>query len=167
MVIIVIGILIFNYFQRNTQTQVGKEGTQTTNEEKVKLIEEEGKMVPEGLPTTYKVVKGDHLWAIAEKFYGSGYNWVDIAKENKLKNANKLLIGQELTIPKAAVKQPKLSQAGPAITGSTYTVVKGDSLWKIALRAYGDGFKWPEIAKTNNLKNPDLLYIGTVLTLPR
>jgi nucleoid-associated protein YgaU len=45
--------------------------------------------------------------------------------------------------------------------------VKGDSLWKIAVRAYGDGYKWVSIAKANKLVNPNLIHSGNVLTLPR
>jgi nucleoid-associated protein YgaU len=167
LVVVVVGVLIFNYFKG-----VGKEkeATPSPTPGEVKLIEEEGKLVPEGLPTTYKTQKGDHLWKIAEKFYGSGYNWVDIAKENKIKNSNILFVDQELNIPKIAVRQPKVKVAqdfGPAITGDNYTVAKGDSLWKVAVRAYGDGYQWVKIAHENNIKNPDLIYSGNVLKLPR
>jgi nucleoid-associated protein YgaU len=167
LVVIVVGVLIFNYFKG-----VGKEEKPTTPAPapgEVKLIEEEGKLVPEGLPTTYKTQKGDHLWKIAEKFYGSGYNWVDIAQENNLKNANFLMVDQELNIPKAAVRKPAMAaeKFGPAITGNEYTVQKGDHLWGIAVRAYGDGYQWVKIASENNLKNPNLIYSGNVLKLPR
>jgi LysM repeat protein len=53
------------------------------------------------------------------------------------------------------------------ITRSTYEVVEGDNLWQIAVRAYGDGYKWVEIAEANNLSNPDLIYPGDKFTLPR
>lgn len=170
LVIVVVGILIFNYFRG-----VGKPGAPTeqpVQPGEVKLIEEEGKLVPEGLPTTHKVEKGEYLWAIAEKYFGSGYNWVDIARENNLQNPNRLLVNQELIIPKAEVRQPvstkiATSQFGEPITGTSYTVVKGDHLWGIAVRAYGDGYKWVEIAQANNLKNPNLIHPGNILTLPR
>jgi putative chitinase len=54
-----------------------------------------------------------------------------------------------------------------SITGDSYTVVKGDNLWKIAVRAYGDGYRWVEIAKVNNLHNPNLIHPGNVFQLPR
>jgi putative chitinase len=166
LVIVVVGVLIFNYFRG-----VGKpkpEVTPTPTGE-LKLVEEGGKLIPEGLPTTYKVQKGDHLWKIAEKFYGSGYNWVDIAKENKLANANLLFVDQELNIPKVEVRQPKklATLFGPAISEDQYMVVKGDHLWGIAVRAYGDGYKWVEIARENNLGNPNLIHPGNALKLPR
>lgn len=166
LVIVVVGVLIFNYFRG-----VGKKVTpeKPVQPGEVELIEEEGKLVPEGLPTTYKVEKGDHLWAISQKFFGSGYNWVDIAKENNLKNPNKLLVGQELIIPKTEVKKPVMTQAkfGEPISGSSYTVSKSDHLWGIAVRAYGDGYKWVEIAKANNLANPNLIHPGNILSIPR
>lgn len=56
---------------------------------------------------------------------------------------------------------------GPKIASNTYTVVAGDYLWEIAQRAYGDAYKWVDIAKANNLSNPDLIFVGTKLTLPR
>lgn len=53
------------------------------------------------------------------------------------------------------------------ITGNTYIVKEDDYLWEIALRAYGDGYKWVDIARNNNLLNPDVIHKGNVLKLPR
>ena len=58
-------------------------------------------------------------------------------------------------------------QSAPA--GSrTYTVVKGDSLSKIASKLLGDGNKWRRIYDANRttIENPDLIYPGQVLTIP-
>jgi nucleoid-associated protein YgaU len=51
----------------------------------------------------------------------------------------------------------------------SYTVVSGDSLSKIAKREYGEASKWPRIYEANRdqIKNPDLIHPGQVLTLPR
>jgi len=58
-----------------------------------------------------------------------------------------------------------------ATTGSrtTYVVVKGDSLSKIAEREYGDANKWRTIYDANKdlIKNPDLIYPGQELKIPR
>ncbi len=48
----------------------------------------------------------------------------------------------------------------------TYTVVSGDTLWAIAEKFLGDGNRYPEIAKLNNIPNPDLINVGQVLTIP-
>ncbi len=49
-----------------------------------------------------------------------------------------------------------------------YTVVKGDSLSKIAKKYYGDAKKYPVIFEANKpmLKDPDLIYPGQVLRIP-
>lgn len=49
---------------------------------------------------------------------------------------------------------------------STYTVVKGDTLWHIAKRFLGDGARYQEIANLNNINNPDLIYPGQVFKIP-
>ena len=53
-------------------------------------------------------------------------------------------------------------------TLQSYTVVKGDSLSKIAKRVYGKASLWPKIYEANrdNIKDPDLIYPGQVLRLP-
>jgi nucleoid-associated protein YgaU len=49
-----------------------------------------------------------------------------------------------------------------------YTVVKGDSLSKIAKEMYGDMMKYPAIFEANKpmLKSVDLIYPGQVLRIP-
>ncbi len=49
-----------------------------------------------------------------------------------------------------------------------HTVVKGDSLSKIAKQYYGDAMKYPIIFEANKpmLKDPDLIYPGQVLRIP-
>jgi nucleoid-associated protein YgaU len=49
-----------------------------------------------------------------------------------------------------------------------YTVVKGDSLSKIARRVYGDAGQWRRIFEANRdqIKNPDLIHPGQVLKIP-
>jgi nucleoid-associated protein YgaU len=57
----------------------------------------------------------------------------------------------------------------PVATGSSYTVVEGDWLAKIAQRHYGDWHKWTLIYAANRDvigSNPNLIYPGQVLTLP-
>ena len=120
---------------------------------------------------THKVEKGENLWVIAQKYYGDGFKWVDIATENKLANASIIEEGQELTIPNVESEKSITTDnqvvSTDSITSATYEVVKGDNLWNIAVRAYGDGYKWVEIARENKLVNPNLIHCGNVLVLPR
>ena len=47
-----------------------------------------------------------------------------------------------------------------------YTVERGDSLWAICRRVYGDGSLAYKLATANGIANPNLIYPGQVLTLP-
>ncbi len=169
-VVILVGFLAYNYFRN----QPPAANTQNTDQSAT----QSGELTPAGttvaLPTTHTVAAGENLWAIAEQYYRSGYNYVDIASANQLANPDALEAGQKLTIPKAEVRQPLTVAAAmqPEITdskisGASYTVEQGDYLWEIAVRAYGDGYKWVEIARANSLADPDKIFSGNVLSLPR
>jgi nucleoid-associated protein YgaU len=62
---------------------------------------------------------------------------------------------------------PRAPDAPAAET--TYTVVSGDSLSKIAKHHYGDANQWRRIWEANRdqIKNPDLIHPGQVLKIPR
>lgn len=63
--------------------------------------------------------------------------------------------------------QPAPGPAKPAPV-RTYTVVRGDCLWKIAQRYYGKGSLWPRIfdANRSKIKNPHWIYPGQVFVIP-
>lgn len=160
-VVVIAGTFIFNYFKGGKGSIIP--GTNTQQEER-----QENESGNENEERTYIVKKGQSLWKIAEEVYGSGYNWVDIAKENNIKNPNVIEEGMKIKIPNAEVKTAKTMEDNTQrITGGTYTVAKGDTLWKIAVRAYGDGYRWVDIARENKLSNPNLIHSGNVLSLPR
>jgi nucleoid-associated protein YgaU len=50
-----------------------------------------------------------------------------------------------------------------------YTIKRGDSLSKIARQYYGDAMKYPVLFEANReiIKNPDLIYPGQVIRVPR
>lgn len=166
LVVIIVGTLVVKYLKSDRGT-IPQELLTGTNS-----IERLGK--------THTVAKGENLWQISVKYYGDGFKWVDIATENKLANASVIEVGQELTIPDLEAENVETTanveneekvtpapEVANAITTATYEVAKGDSLWKIAVRAYGDGYKWVEIAKENKIVNPNIIFTGNVLVLPR
>lgn len=61
-----------------------------------------------------------------------------------------------------------LSTSMVAFAAEDYTVAKDDYLKKIAKQAYGDEAKWDLIYEANSdkIKNPNLIYVGQVLTIP-
>ncbi len=58
---------------------------------------------------------------------------------------------------------------GEQVQLETYTVKKGDTLWDIAGVKLGDPYQWPKLYALNQdqIKNPDLIHPGQVLTLPK
>ncbi len=166
-VVIIVAILIISFVKNRitTEKSVTQETSSVSTEEETKSTV---------LPVSYTVVAGDDLWGISEKFYKSGYNWTDIAKENNLENPGLITAGMKLTIPNAVPKivtsdimKAEQNNINGKITQDSYTVKKGDYLWDIAIRAYGDGYRWTDIAKENNLENPSLIFSENVLKLPR
>lgn len=64
---------------------------------------------------------------------------------------------------------PKNEERPSAPAAQTYTVVKGDCLWKIAQKFYGNGSQYTKIYEANKGTiggNPNLIYPGQVLTIP-
>lgn len=213
-VVIVVGLIVINYFRGLDTGTTLPTGVDTEENENVEL------------PATHTVAEGETLWDIAEIYYDSGYNWVDVQEANELSDPADIETGQELTIPDVPAKlatvegaespepeettdaeptdamaseepeatpeatpeptqeptatptpepteEPQGDVNGDAqtdeveIAGESYTVVRGDNLWDIAVRAYGSGYEWVNIAQANDLANPDIIHAGNVLVLPR
>jgi nucleoid-associated protein YgaU len=161
-VLVVVG-LIFNYFQKN-KGSVNIPGLNDDVSLNGDDMDDSGK---------YEVVKGDSLWKISTEKYGNGYAWAEIAKANELVNPSAIEVGQKLIIPeKVIVNGKEFGVIGTAnssvLVGGEYQVVRGDSLWRIAVKAYGDGYQWVKIWDENRTKLPNAngLEIGMMLMIP-
>ncbi|MCI8430465.1 MAG: LysM peptidoglycan-binding domain-containing protein [Lachnospiraceae bacterium] len=79
-------------------------------------------------------------------------------------------ISFDMEKPKASIEPQRETGASPAPSeAQTYTVVKGDCLWNIAKKFYGNGSKYSVIYNANRSViggNPNLIYPGQVLTIP-
>lgn len=170
LVVITIGALLLNYFKSLEKGEITPESESTQVQVgDITYREENGELIPQDLPEKHVVLNGENLWTIAENYYGSGYNWVDLAEANNLSDPDLLIAGQELVLTNVPVRFPVITATSTKspIEGTEYTVEKGDSLWKIAVRAYGNGYRWNEIASANKLVNPDTIHSGNRLSLPR
>jgi len=165
LIVVIAGILIFNYVKRGPDAEIGPAGkTETIEDVKV-----------ENLPGKYTVKEGDTLFDIAQKYYADGYKYSEISTTNKLENPDVLEVGQVLDIPKLEASaestgtggSTNLTIWGEKISGETYTVAEGDWLSTIAGRAYGDPTVYTQIVEANNIANPDVIEVGQTLKLPR
>lgn len=125
---------------------------------------------------TYTVASGDSLSRIASRH---GVSAREIVELNKIKDPNKLRVGQKLLMPsyatpqapsaapKAAHKPEAKAKAKPAAKAAVagageYIVVSGDSLSRIASR---QGTTVKALREANSLKS-DMIRVGQKLVLP-
>lgn len=70
--------------------------------------------------------------------------------------------------PDEPAVDPEPTEPAEPAEGTTYVVVAGDSLWKIAQKHLGSGARWGEIYAANRdvVSDPSLIYIGQILDIP-
>lgn len=101
-------------------------------------------------PIEYIVMSGDSLSKIAERYKTSADG---IAKKNNIKDMSKIFPGQHLTIY-------GVDTDGPSI----YIVAPGDTLAKIAEK---NGANVEDIARQNNISDPNKIYPGQSITISK
>lgn len=101
---------------------------------------------------TYTVKRGDTLFKIANRY---GVSVESIVQRNNIKNPNLIYPGQVLKI---------LVSSNSSSQGSTgyYRVRRGDNLYRIA-RRYRTTVR--SLVRLNNIKNPNLIFIGQILRI--
>lgn len=81
-----------------------------------------------------------------------------------------LTAGREEGSQEAQVQESREAETSPAPeTPQTYTVQKGDCLWSIAKKFYGDGSRYTVIYEANRTVvggNPNQIRPGQVLVIP-
>jgi nucleoid-associated protein YgaU len=122
---------------------------------------------------TYIVKSGDTLWSIAEQYFGSGYNYVDIASANKIADASMIDVGQKISIPNTPKKESTVGEISADATSvskadqsaKTHTVIADDTLWDISVRYFGSGYEWVRLAQMNHIQHPDIIYADQAIKL--
>ncbi len=111
----------------------------------------------------YVVKRGDTLWDIAAVTLGNPAKWPSLYEANRGTLSRPSLIhpGQTLVIPAGTAAAPRFR--------GTHTVRRGDTLWDIAGRVYGDPLRWKALYQANRgiIKRPSMIYPGQTLLLPR
>lgn len=190
LLIIVGGFVVFNYFSSQNKVKAPSVTPESTQSAQVNqnqgfpVNQEPSKLgtTKVSLPTTYTVVRGDNLSSIAQRFYGDGNQWTQIAKANNLAKPSVIHAGNVFIIPNLTAPAPttQASSGGSPVLGAstttvkpgtTYTVKSGDTLWDIAIAAYGSGYEWYRIDQANspiprNAGGKPLILPGQNLKIP-
>ena len=109
----------------------------------------------------HRVVGGDDLWTLAERYYGEGREWRKIAAANPTRlsgGPDRLEAGWTLVIPDVQED-----------SDGDVTVRPGDTLSSIAAAELGSARRWSELYAANRaqLEDPDTLAVGMELSLPK
>ncbi|RKQ14953.1 LysM peptidoglycan-binding domain-containing protein [Oceanobacillus bengalensis] len=106
---------------------------------------------------SYKVISGDSLWAIANRYNVT----IGAIKAANSLTSDTLIIGQILNIPTGKLTNSTDEGAAPGAEDVQYTVTAGDSLWAIANR-YGVSV---DAIRTSNNLDSDVLQVGQKLII--
>jgi len=115
------------------------------------------------------------LETLANEEENSETNKKSVSLFESLREKAKSMFGGETPIPTTAEEsdenntenvEENTGTAQAIKQGQTYTVVEGDNLWTIAERVYSSGYNFVDIAKSNNILNPDYIEVGQKITIP-
>ncbi len=150
--VVIAGFLVYNYF-----SNVGKEATPEVSQEAA-IFEEEAELdLPEPETTIEEGGEEDGEIVVVED------------AETAFENAD---TAEEQT-PVVAGTWTLIDHEPNSISGNSYTVKSGDTLWEIAEARYGTGFDWGKILEANKDKvgflpngSQALIEVGQTLVLP-
>lgn len=135
---------------------------------------------PTGQPPVIRVdgavPKRDTEWVIEELAWGTaeyhqvqGYRIRQAAEIKLIEYVEDELVKVVSPARAARERQQRARTTKPRRPAPTarYTVKRGDTLSRIAARELNDARRWREIAKLNNLRDPDNLRVGMQLRMPQ
>ena len=116
--------------------------------------------LPADCGETYRVVRGDTLAGIARR---CGSSVAILARANRIRNPNLILVGQRLAIPGGGSAVARRPDARPSAEAQVYRIKRGDTLFSLA-RWSGTGL--PALLAANPGINPRAMEIGDSVQLP-
>jgi LysM repeat protein len=134
----------------------------------------------QGGSRTYVVQPGDTLFSIAARF---GVSVSELATINGFYDIHRVFVGQVLVLPASAIVPRPIAPVQPVLqpipvqpvfppgttvttvtTFAAYTVQRGDTLAEIAARF---GTTVAAILSANRISNPNVIFVGQRLSVPR
>ena len=112
---------------------------------------------------THVVQRGEILSSIAQRY---GVSAQSIMQANGLSNPNRILVGQNLSIPGTQLAIAEATPVEVAAAPETFVqhvVQPGEILSQIARRY---NVSWTAIAEANNISDPNRVFTGTTLNIP-
>lgn len=100
----------------------------------------------------HTVQRGDTLSRLSREF---GVPVAQLAAWNNIANTNRIYVGQLVCVGRQIIVDDT--------AGRSYTVQRGDTLYRVARRF---GVDVGVLARVNNLINPNVIYVGQVLRIP-
>ncbi len=111
---------------------------------------------------TYVIVRGDTLTAIAARFNSTV---TTLAQINNILNPNLIYPGQVLRVPGGMAPAPTPATPVPGPGGTlTHVVQPSENLFRIGLMY---NVRWDVLAYANGIWNPNYVFPGQVLVIPR
>ena len=170
------------YYHLKSGSVCVKVGDTVTKGQKIGIMGATGKAT--GVHLHFQIDKGSSSTAIDP--YDYIFNGKTLGSSNNTKKSNEDIATEVIRGDwgNGQERKDRLSSAGydysaiqsivnSRLSGKTtttnkryYTVVKGDTLWAIAKKYYGNGSQYPKIAKANNISNPDIIHVGQKLLIP-
>ena len=121
-----------------------------------------------GLAQNYTIQPGDTLKRISQQFYGRNDYYDEIAFLNNISDPNQIRAGDVIYLPDDYRELEFCGQDDKWVDDNIlyYTFGKGDTLWGLANKFYGDGMYWKCLAAYNGIKNPKKIRDGKVIMIP-
>lgn len=101
---------------------------------------------------------------IEEVSYGENDGSCDVYADISMREYRSLGSVTKTTSKKSNNSRPPSSSSSGK--DKTYTIKRGDTLWAICRKFYGKPTYYPQLAKYNKIKNPNLIYPGNKLKIP-
>lgn len=123
------------------------------------------------MPNGERIFDGNLLvsfenYTVEEKAGDEGNFWVNIELKEYREIKPIITVLSDEKTKDGKIKAENQVQRAEKEISKTYTVAKGDNLWKIAKLYLNDGSRYKEIAEINNILNPEFIKTGDVLKLP-